>query len=66
MQYIYVLDNLPSLYIRTVYRSIMQKKQGHTKAPDREGLSIDWNTLIGDPSLDEELYQRSMESIEQV
>jgi len=41
--------------------------QRHVKAPDpREGLSIDWNALIGDPRLDEELYQRSMESIEQV
>ena len=44
----------------------MGRMQGHAKAPDSNGSSFDWNSLIGDPVHDDELYQRSMEDIEQV
>jgi len=48
-------------------RAILQLEHGHAKAPaSPEGLGIDWIALIGDPRLDEELYQRAMEGIEQV
>ena len=47
-------------------RSIVGRMQGHAKAPDSNGSSFDWNSLIGDTVHDDELYQRSMEDIEQV
>ena len=47
-------------------RSAMQRMQGHSKAPGNKSEAFDWNSLIGDPSHDDELYQRSMGDIEQV